>query len=110
MARSHAIPFTAAGSHLARPLKVEIDAAHSLMRNMSTTYPVALSDLLVESDDTIRGARITTAAEGEAPQHRTNLNPTLTLATDVVRRPSGSSTAKTRMGSARRTTSTETAP
>ena len=46
--------------------EVEIEAAHGLMRNMSSTYPVALSDLLVESDDTLKGARFTTAAEGEA--------------------------------------------
>lgn len=45
---------------------VELDAAHHFLRTMSTTYPVALSDLLVETDDTAHGARITTAAEGES--------------------------------------------
>ena len=48
--------------------EIELGAAHNVMRKMSETYPVALSDLLVETDDTTDGARITTAAEAEATQ------------------------------------------
>ena len=47
---------------------IELDTAHEFLRRMATTYPVALSDLLVETDDTTHGARITTAAEGESTQ------------------------------------------
>ena len=58
---------------------VEIDAAHGLMRSMAQTYPVALSDLLVETDDTMNGARITTAAEGTPEQQRHVYSEILTL-------------------------------
>jgi choline kinase len=48
--------------------KVELDTAYEMMVSMSKTYPVALTDLWMEQNDTRAGVRIFTAAESKSTE------------------------------------------